>query len=111
VGGVARWFRAGKGVGEQAPDLADGERDEAGVGGRLVVWAAPRRRLGIGPVPELGGRDGADRQGGHDQNEVPQDRGVEPGLALVQAEASLSQLEALFNRPPLMSLKWKRSLA
>jgi hypothetical protein len=33
-GGVAGWFRPGERVGEQSPGLADGERDEAGVGGR-----------------------------------------------------------------------------
>lgn len=45
-------------------------------------------------VPELGGGDGADREGGDDQDNVPQDRGIEPGLALVQAEAALLELEA-----------------
>jgi hypothetical protein len=42
---------------------------------------------------------------------VPQDRGVEACLALVQAEAALSELEALLNRPPLMPVKRKSSLA
>jgi hypothetical protein len=54
--------------------------------------------LGVGAVPQLGGGDGADREGGHDQHDVPQDRGVEAGLALVQAEAALPELEALL--PP-----------
>ena len=69
--------------------------------------AAPRCRCG----PELGGGDGADREGGHDQHGVPQDRGVGPGLALVQAEGVLAELEALLNRPPLMPVKRKSSLA
>jgi hypothetical protein len=42
---------------------------------------------------------------------VPQDRGVEPGLALVQAEAAFSELEAFLNRPPLIPMKRKSSLA
>ena len=51
--------------------------DQPGVGGRLVVRPGGRRSLGAGAVPQLGGGDGADREGGHDQHEVPQDRGVE----------------------------------
>jgi hypothetical protein len=43
-----------------------------------------RRCLGVGAVPEHRGGDSADRKGGHDQDEVAQDRGVEAGLALVQ---------------------------
>ena len=43
---------------------------------------------------QLGGGDGADRQGGHDQHGVARDRGVEPGLALVQAEAVLAELKS-----------------
>ena len=50
-------------------------------------------------VAWLGGGDRADREGGHDQHEVPQNRGVEAGLALVQAEAVLPQLEALLHGP------------
>jgi hypothetical protein len=111
AGCVAGRLRPGERVGEQSPDLADGERDEAGVGGRRGVRAGGRRGLGVGAVPERCGGDGADRESGHDQHDVPQDGGVEAGLALVQAEAALSQLEALLNRPPLMLLKWKRSLA
>jgi hypothetical protein len=37
--------------------------------------------------------------GGHDQHDVPEDRGVEPGLALVQAEAPLSGFGALLHGP------------
>jgi hypothetical protein len=57
---------------------------------------------GAGVVPERRGGDGADRQGGHDQDNVAQDRGVGPGLALVQAEAALGELEAL---PPAISAR------
>jgi hypothetical protein len=93
------WFGPFQFCCEQAPDLADGQRDEAGASGRRCVGPGWRGRLGIGAVPQLGGGDGADRQGGHDQDDVPQDRGVEPDLALVQAEAAFSQLEALLNGP------------
>jgi hypothetical protein len=100
AGGVAGWLGAVEGDGEQSPDLADGERDEARVGRRRGVRPRGRWRLGVSPVPELGGGDRADRQGGHDQHGVPEDRGVEPGLALVQAEAALSGLEAFLYWPP-----------
>ena len=72
---------------EQPLDLVDGQGDQARVGGRCLVRGHGRRGLAAGAVPELGGGDGADRQGGHDQHGVTQDRGVEPGLALVQAAA------------------------
>jgi hypothetical protein len=67
-----------KGGGEQSLDLADGERDEAGVGGRDLVRPGRRRCLAIGGVPELCSRDGADGEGGHDEHEMAADRGVEP---------------------------------
>ena len=38
------------------------------------------------------------------------DRGVEPGLALVEAEVVLAELEIFFNRPLVMPLKRKLSL-
>ena len=57
VGGVAGWFRVAEGFGEQAFDLADGERDETGVGRRRGVRPGWRRGLGVGAVPELGGGD------------------------------------------------------
>jgi hypothetical protein len=82
-----------------AVDLADSERDQPGVGGRPVGWAGGRGCLGAGAVPQLGGGDGADREGGHDQHGVPQDGGVEAGLALVQAEAALPELKAFLHRP------------
>jgi hypothetical protein len=93
AGGVAGRPRTDESVGEQPPDLGDGERNEAGIG-RWRVGAGRRRGLGAGPVPEPGGGNCADREGGHDEYEVAQDRGVEPGLALVQAEAALWEPEA-----------------
>ena len=108
---MAGWLWAAEGGSEQALDLVDGQRDQPGVCGRLVVWPGRRRCLGAGAVPQLGGGDGADREGGHDQHEVAQDRGVEAGLALVQAEAALAGLEALLSRPPLMPVKQESSLA
>ena len=94
AGCVAGWIRPGERAGEQSPDLPDAERDEAGVGGRRGIRAGGRRRLAVGAVPEPGGSDGADCESGHDQHDMAQDCGVEPGLALVQAEAPFSQLEA-----------------
>ena len=100
AGGVAGWLWAAEGGGEQALDLVDGAagsgRGRAGglssglAGGG--AWA-PVRFL------QLGGGDGADREGGHDEHEVAQDRGVEPGLALVQAEAALPELESFLHWP------------
>ena len=79
----------------------------AGGGGVRPGW---RRCLGVGAVPELGGGDGADREGGHDQHDVAQDRGVEPGLALVQAEAALAQFEAFLHRPSQPAALIRRAL-
>ena len=110
AGGVAGWVWLAEGGGEQPLDFADGERDQAGVAGRRLVWPDRRRCLGIGAVPELGGGDGADGEGGHDEHEVAADRGVEPGLALVEPEVVLPELEFFFNRPPLIPLKRKPSL-
>jgi hypothetical protein len=50
-------------------------------------------------VFEVGGGDGTDGQGGHDQNEMAADRGVQPGLALVQAEVVLGELESFLDGP------------
>ena len=55
AGGVAGRFRAVECGGEQALDLADGERDQPGVCGRRVARAGRRRRLGAGAFPQLGG--------------------------------------------------------
>ncbi len=43
---------------------------------------------------EQRGGDGTDRQGGHDQDGVAGDRGVEADLELVQAEAVFAELES-----------------
>ena len=48
---------------------------------------------GIVAVPGQVGGDGSDGQGRHDQYDVPLDRTVEPGLALVQARAVLPVLK------------------
>ena len=108
---VAARPRPGVGCGEEPPDLRDGERDHAGTGGRGLVRPHGRWRLRAGPVTQEGGGDGADREGGHDQDSVPGDRMVEPDLGLVQPELVLPELESFFNRPPLMPVKRKLSLA
>ena len=51
---------------EQAFYLCDGERDHPGVGRRPLAGEDGWRGLGVGAVPELGGGDSADGQGGHD---------------------------------------------
>ena len=62
VGGVAGWSRVAKGFGEQALDLADGERDETGVGRRRGVRPGWREVPGRRTAGDLwragsGGRD------------------------------------------------------
>ena len=96
---VAGRSRDGAGIGEQVLDLRDGERDHAGVGGRRLVRADRFRCLGIGSVAQQGSGDGADRQGGHDQDEMPGDGCVQPDLGLVQSEAVLTELEIFFYGP------------
>jgi hypothetical protein len=63
LGGVAGWFRAVEGGGEQALDLADGQRDQPGVRRRPVNRACGRRSLGVGAFSQLGGGDRADHEG------------------------------------------------
>jgi hypothetical protein len=89
-------------VGEQPPGLGDGERDHAGVGGRGLVWECRGGWLGAGAAAELGGGDGADGQGGHDQHGVPGDGGVEADLGLIEPEAALRGRHTLrgFDRLP-----------
>ena len=97
--------------GEQALDLGDGQRDHAGLGGRRLICADWGRCLGVGAVAHEGGGDGADGEGGHDEHGVAGDRGVEPGLALVEAEAVLAEFKIFFSRPLLIPVKKKSSLA
>ena len=85
--------------GEQTPDLRYGQREHPGVFRRRLVRDDRWRGLGAGAVFEQGGGDSADGQGCHHQHHVAGDRGVEPGLALVQPEAVLAELEILFHRP------------
>jgi hypothetical protein len=77
---------------QQPPHLKDGQRDLPGVRRRCLV-----RSLGIGAVPKLGGGDCADSQGAHHQHYEAEDRGVQPDLVLVQAEAVLARPAVLFN--------------
>jgi hypothetical protein len=103
---------AGRGrVAEQAPGFGDGERDHPGVGGRGLVREYRGGCLGAGAAAQQGGGDGADGQGGHDQDGVPGDRGVQADLGLVEPEAVLPELEIFFSRPPLIPVKKKSSLA
>jgi hypothetical protein len=46
----------------------------------------------------LGGGGDADGERGHDQHDVPGDRGMRPDLGLVEAEVVLAELKALLGR-------------
>ena len=73
---------------EQSFDLNDGEGNQPEIGrwrGGWVGWCELRFGAGSG----VGGGHGADREGGHDQHDVPHDRRVEADLGLVEAELSL----------------------
>jgi hypothetical protein len=48
MGCVAGWFGPGERVGEEPPDLADGERDKAGVGGRGLIGPGLFREQDLG---------------------------------------------------------------
>jgi hypothetical protein len=111
AGGVPGGLGVTGGGREQPLDLVDGKGDQARIGGWCLVRGGRRRGLAAGAVPELGGGDGADGKGCHDQHEVAQDRGVEAGLALVQAEVAFAEPESLLSRPLLIPVKRKRSLA
>ena len=63
AGGVAGWVWPAERGGEQPLHFMDGERDQAGLAGRRLVWAGGRQSLGAGAVPELGGGDGAEQRG------------------------------------------------
>jgi hypothetical protein len=86
-------------VGEQGFDRGNGERDEPGIGGRGLAWGHRRRGSPVGAVPQFGRGDRADSQSGHDQDQMPQNRGVQAGLARVKAEAVLGERERFLNRP------------
>src|SRR6266487_952244 len=83
----------------QPLDLRDGERDQPGILGGFLVGTGRRRRCGAG-VPQAGGGNGADRQGGHDQCQVPHDRAVEADLGVVVAELVLPELVIFPGGPP-----------
>jgi hypothetical protein len=85
--------------GEQALDLRGGQRDHAGFCRWRLIGPDRERRLGAGAVFELGGGDGADGQGGHDQDGMTEDRGVQPGLAVVEREAVLAGFGIFFYLP------------
>jgi hypothetical protein len=90
---------AGGEGGGDAPDFrtVSGVRPgSAGGGWPGEPGAAPGCRCGRA---EASGGDGAGGQGGHDQHEVALDGGVETGLAPVQAEAVLGELETFLRRP------------
>jgi hypothetical protein len=79
--------------------LGDGQRDHAGFRRWRLIGPDRGRCLGVGAVLQQGGGDGADGQGSHHEHGVAEDRGLEPGLALVEAEAVLAELEIFFATP------------
>jgi hypothetical protein len=86
-------------VGEQATGFRDGERDHPELVWPGLVWERWGWCGGAGAAAAQGGRDGTDGQGGHDQDGVPGDRGVEADLGLVEPETALPELEIFFGRP------------
>ena len=70
-----------------------------GVGGRRLIGPDRWWRVGVGAVAQLGGGDGADGEGGHDEDGVAGDRVVEADLGLVEAEVVFAELEAFFDGP------------
>jgi len=75
---------------EQAFDLDDGQRDQPGLG----WWWLGRAGRGAGCFSVsvgVGAGDRADGESGHDEDEVPRDRGVRAGLELVVAELVLGE--------------------
>jgi len=91
--------------GEDPLDLRDRQGDHSGFCRGFLAGLGGPGCLAAGAGAEQGGGDRADREGGHDQHDVAQDGGVEPGLALVQAEAVLPEFEIFFNWPLLMPVK------
>ena len=65
----------------------------------MVSGIMPGSGGGSWPGRTGGGADGKNGQDGHHQHGVAGDRGVEPGLALVEPEAVLVELEIFFYRP------------
>jgi hypothetical protein len=73
---------------EQAFELGDGERDQAGVGGWVLVRGGGQDRL-QGNGFRLCGGHGSDGESGHRQDEVADQGGVETDLGVVETEWSL----------------------
>ena len=108
---VAGWFLAGAG-GELA-GVAPVFRLVSGAGAGLGRGGGARRARGpgFGFARWPGGRDGEQREGAHGQHGVAVEGVPEAELVLVKAGLPLGLLVALFNRPPLMPMKRKLSLA
>ena len=72
------------------------DHTRAKLGGRGLVREYRGGRLAAGAAAEQGGGDGADGQGGHDQDGVPGDCGIQADLGLVGPEPVLAELEIFF---------------
>ena len=89
--------RRGSHCGEEVGDLVAGQRD------------LPGRVLGAERFE--GGGDGEDGDGEHGQGDPPVPGGPAADLMLVQAGEALAGLEVFLNRPLLVPMKRKSSLA
>ena len=125
---VRRWREQG----EQAAGFGHGDADQASVA-RWCLAGAGGELPGVAPVPGLvsgavadvragcgpgrhgagrpGGRDGEQREGAHGQHGVAVEGVPQAELVLVKAGLPFPLLEAFLNRPPLMPVKRKSSLA
>ena len=79
--------------GVQAADFGDGQWDQAGVFGWVLVGCQWWWGQGGGLVAHGGGGGRADRQGRHGQGEVADDGLVEADLAVVEGELVLADLD------------------
>lgn len=82
---VPWWARRRGDLGQKAPGLRDGHRDDPRVARRLLIRAHRGGSLGVGSAPAQGDGDRPDGQGGKGQHNVPRDCGVVACLALVPA--------------------------
>jgi hypothetical protein len=72
---------------------------------------AGRERVRRSGRPHCAGGDGEEGVREHGQGDVPVPGAVLADLVMVQAGLVLGFAEAVLNRPPLMPMKWKSSLA
>jgi hypothetical protein len=77
---------------DQPFGLGDGHRDEPGIVGRLIVRAGRIRRQHRCERAHRRGGDRTDGERGHARDDMAQQGGLEPDLALVETEVALAGL-------------------